>query len=111
MRIEGRLFFLNADRVTETIRPLVEGANPKYVVIDLSGVFDLEYSALKALIDAERRQREAGILMALSGLGPAVYDVVRRSPLGKTLGRERMFFNLEMAVDRLATSEKEGELR
>ncbi len=107
LRVEGRLFFLNADRVTETIRPLVADANPKYVVIDLSGVFDLEYSALKALIDAERRQREAGILMALSGLSSAVYDVVRRSPLGATLGRERMFFNLEMAVDRLTVSEKE----
>jgi len=103
LRVEGRLFFLNADRVTETVRSLVAEAKPRYVVLELSGVFDLEYTALMSLIDAERRIRDAGMLLALSGLGPAVYDVVRRSPLGDTLGRERMFFNLETAVDRLAT--------
>ncbi len=108
LRLEGRLFFLNADRVAERIRPLVAAAKPKYVVLDLSGVFDLEYSALKALIDAEQRQREAGVLMVLVGLTPAVLEVVRRSPLGETLGHERLFFNLEMAVDALTPAVREA---
>jgi hypothetical protein len=29
---------------------------------------------------------------------PQVLGTVQRSPLGKTLGRERMFFNLEQAI-------------
>jgi hypothetical protein len=33
-------------------------------------------------------------------LQPTVLATVQRSPLGKTLGRERMFFNLEQAVAR-----------
>jgi sulfate permease, SulP family len=102
LRLEGRLFFLNADRVAEKIRALAEVSKPNVLVFDLSGVFDLEYSALKTLIEAERQQHEAGISLVLVGLSPSVLETVRRSPLGKTLGRERLFFNLETAVEKLS---------
>ena len=36
LRLEGRLFFLNAERVAQKIRPLIAGAKPKVVVLDLS---------------------------------------------------------------------------
>ncbi len=98
LRLEGRVFFLNAERIGDKIRPLLEQAKPRVVVLDLSGVFDLEYSALKMLVEAEQRQREAGVMLWLAGLNPDVYAVVRRSRLGETLGDARMFFNLEMAV-------------
>jgi hypothetical protein len=68
------------------------------VAIDLSGVFDLEYTALKSLIEAERRFRREGISIWLVGLTPSVLGMVRRTSLGKRLGRERMHFNLEGAV-------------
>jgi SulP family sulfate permease len=100
LRPEGRLFFLNAERIGEKIRPLIAAAQPKVVAFDLSRVFDLEYSALKMLIEAEQRQRAAGITLWLVGLNPQVYAVIQRSPLGEILGRERMMFDLEIAVDR-----------
>ena len=100
VRLEGRIFFLNAERIAEKIRPLIEQANPKVVAFDLSAVFDLEYSALKMLIEAERRHRERGVMLWLVGLNPAVLAMVQRSPLGSTLGRERMHFSLEQAVAR-----------
>ena len=34
----------------------------------------------------------------LVGLNPDVLSVIQRSSLGKVLGRERMHFNLELAV-------------
>jgi high affinity sulfate transporter 1 len=98
IRLVGRLFFANAERVGDRIRPLVEAARPKVVALDLSGVFDLEYTALKMLTEAEMRQRENGVLLWLVGLTPEVLEMVRRTPLGETLGNERMFFNLEDAV-------------
>jgi len=61
-------------------------------------VIDLEYTALKTLVESERRLREHGVLLWMVGLNPKVMEMVMRSPLGETLGRERMFFNLEMAV-------------
>jgi len=100
LRPEGRLFFLNAERVGEKIRPLIAATQPKIVVFDLSRVFDLEYSALKMLIEAEKRQREAGVTLWLVGLNPQVYAVIQRSPLGPILGTERMMFDLEIAIDK-----------
>src|SRR5262249_27725678 len=50
------------------------------------------------LTEAEKRNREHGMMFWLVGLEPGVLAVVQRSPLGRTLGRERMFFNLERAV-------------
>jgi hypothetical protein len=50
------------------------------------------------LTEAEKRNRDRGILLWLVGLEPGVLAMVQRSPLGQTLGRERMFFNLEPAV-------------
>ena len=98
LRVEGRIFFLNARRIGEQIERLVDDLKPKVVAVDLSGVFDLEYTALKALVEGEERLRERGISVWLCGLTPGVLGVIQRSPLGQTLGRERMHFNLEIAV-------------
>jgi high affinity sulfate transporter 1 len=104
LRLEGRVFFLNVERIAEKMRALVNEAKPKVVAIDLSGVFDLEYTALKVLIEAEKRQRERGVSMWLVGLNPEVLSMIQRSSLGKVLGRERMHFSLELAVAKYRAS-------
>jgi anti-anti-sigma factor len=100
VRLEGRFFFANAERVGQKIRPLIDEERPQVVALDLGGVFDLEYTALKMLSEAEKRNRENGVMLWLVGLNPGVLSTIQRSPLGATLGRERMFFNLEQAVSR-----------
>ena len=87
------------ERVSDRIRPLME-AKPRIVALDLSGIFDLEYPALKMITEAEARQREAGITLWLVGLTPEVLELVQRSPLGRALGDEHMFWNVEQAVAR-----------
>jgi len=101
--LEGRMFFANAERIAEKIGPLIEEAKPKVVALDLSGVFDLEYTALKMLTEREKRERERGVLLWLVGLNPDVLAAVQGSPLGEVLGRERMHFNLEVAVAKYLT--------
>ena len=98
LRVDGRVFFLNAAKIGEKITSLVKQSNPNVVAIDLSGVFDLEYTALKALIEARKRLDADGITVWLVGLTPSVLRVVERSSLGADLGREGMHFNLEIAV-------------
>jgi MFS superfamily sulfate permease-like transporter len=100
LRPEGRIFFFNAERVGLKIRTLIDEHQPRVVALDLSGVFDFEYSALKMLTEGERRYREKGVLLWLVGLTPGVFAMVQRSPLGATLGRERMVLNREQAVAR-----------
>jgi len=103
LRMEGRIFFANAEHIAQQIKPLIEQAAPRVVAIDLSAVPDLEYTALKMLMDAEKRQRERGISLWLVGLNPDVFTIVQRSALGTALGREAMHFNLEQAVARYST--------
>jgi len=98
LRLEGRVFFANAERIAEKMRPLLDEAEARTVAVDLSGVPDLEYTALKMLTEAEKRLRRDGVSLWLVGLNPEVLAVVQRSSLGEVLGRERMHFNLETAV-------------
>lgn len=99
IRFSGRIFFANAERLAAKLKPLIDEADPKVVVFDMRAVPDLEYTALKMLIDGEKRAREAGRTLWLVGLNPEVLAVVQRSPLGETLGRERLLFNLETAIE------------
>jgi sulfate permease, SulP family len=98
LRIEGRVFFANAEHIGQKIRRLVAEFQPAVVAVDLGAVPDLEYTALKMLTEGERRERERGISLWLVGLTPGVLRMVQRSPLGTTLGRDRMQFSLELAV-------------
>ncbi len=98
VRVVGRLFFANYQRVFDKIRALAEKSEPRVLALDLSGVFDMEYTALKMLSEAEERMRERGMALWLVGLTPPVLAVVERSPLGQVLGRERMYHNLAQAV-------------
>jgi sulfate permease, SulP family len=102
LRLEGRVFFANAGNIGQKIRLLVNEAQPKVIVLDFSAVFDLEYSALKALSEGEKRLRDLGVSTWLVGLNPGVLQMVQRSPLGKDLGREKMQFSLELAVEKYA---------
>ena len=98
LRLEGRLFFANAGHIRRKIKPLVDAAKPKVVVLDFSGVTDIEYTALKMLTVAQKREKERGVSVWLVALNPEVLAVVQRSPLGKALGREGLHFSLELAV-------------
>ena len=97
-RIEGRVFFANASRIGERLRQLAGETGAKVIMVHMGGVFDLEYTALKALIEGEARLRAEGVTVWLTNLTPAVLDVVQRSGLAETLGPERMHFNLESAL-------------
>src|SRR5262249_42572295 len=97
VRPEGRVFFANAERLGAQILQQVARESPRVVALDMSRVFDLEYTALKMLVNAEQRLREGGIELWLVGLNPGVLAMVNRTPLAATLGRERMHFNLDTA--------------
>jgi len=98
LRPEGRIFFANAEQLGHKIWLQLEIAQPRIVALDLSAVFDLEYTALKMLVDAEKRHRDRGIRLWLVGMNPEVLSMIQKSSLGEALGREGMHFNLETAV-------------
>jgi sulfate permease, SulP family len=98
IRVEGRVFFGNAERVLDLMTSLILAVRPKVIVLDGSAIFDIEYTALKMLAEAEERVRRAGSELWLAALNPEARRVVERSPLGKRLGRRQMCFDLAHAV-------------
>ncbi len=105
LRTEGRMTFANAPQTRERLAALVDEAHPQVVILECSAIPDFEYTALQALTRAEERLREHGIALWLTALNPEAYRVVKRSPLGRALGPERMFYKLGDAV---AVFEKRG---
>jgi sulfate permease, SulP family len=100
VRTEGRMHFANAQRVGDKLWPLIHAAKPKVVIVDCSAIPDFEYTALRMLTDAEEKLRDGGITLWLAALNPEALALIERAPLGSTLGRGRMFFNLEDALAR-----------
>jgi SulP family sulfate permease len=100
LRTEGRAFFANAQQIGDKMWPLVEQERPSVVVIDCSALIDIEYTALKMMTEAEEKLRADGIELWLAALNPAVLEVVKNSRLGEVLGQQRMFFNVQTAVER-----------
>jgi high affinity sulfate transporter 1 len=99
VRPEDRLFFANVEVIREQMLDMIKHKKPRVIGMDMRVVPDIEYSALKAIIAADRRSAEWGIALWLIGLSPEALDVVRRSGLADKMGRERMFFNCQSAVE------------
>ncbi|WP_306535172.1 SulP family inorganic anion transporter [Geobacter sp.] len=100
LRPAGAIYFGNAPTLGQKMRGLIDEYTPRVVVLELRAVPDLEFTALRMLTDGEEKLREAGTVLWLVALNPEVLAVVQNSPLGARLGRERMFFTLEQAVDK-----------
>jgi sulfate permease, SulP family len=98
LKTEGVIHFANARRIGDLIWPLVAEYEPQVVVLDCSAIPDLEYTALTLLAEAERKLRQAGISLWLAALNPEPLQLIQKTELGKTLGRQGMHFNLEQAV-------------
>ncbi len=100
VRVDGRIFFANAQRIGDMIWPLVDRDKPRVIVLDCRGVIDVEYTGLKMLGEAQQKLRQSGSELWLASMNPTVFAVVERSDLGAALGHERMFHNLQSAVER-----------
>lgn len=93
VRPEGSLFFLNVEDVAARLAALVQEHHPRVLLVDMSRVPDLEYTALDAFLKHEIRAGERGASLWLAGLNPDVLEMVRRSGLAERLGSDRMFYN------------------
>jgi len=100
LRVEGRLYFANAERVGDKIWHLIRETKASVVALDCSALIDVEYTALRMLEEFEEKLRDGGVSLCLVALNPDVLSVVRRCPLGETLGGERLLFNMEQVVER-----------
>ncbi|HEV7319766.1 MAG TPA: SulP family inorganic anion transporter [Ensifer sp.] len=108
LRPEGRLFFANAQQVADQAQALVAQQKPRVLVLDMSRVFDIEYSALQMMMEGERRIRERGVSVWLAELNPDVLAYVRASGFADQLGPDRLFVNTRTALQRYLASTAPG---
>ena len=100
VRPEGRLFYANVQNVADKIHALTDQYKPSVLAIDMSRVPDIEYTALQALIEADRQATQRGATVWLAALNPGVLEVVRRAGLDERLGRDRLLFNARVAIEK-----------
>lgn len=67
-------------------------------MLDLSRVFDIEYSAMQMVIASDRNLADQGVTLWLASLNPDVLDYVRASGFAEKLGTSRMFKRLDDGV-------------
>jgi SulP family sulfate permease len=106
LRTLGRVHFANAQYIGDKIWQLIHEIRPKVLVLDCGAIPDFEYSALKAMSGFEQKLKDEGITLWVADLNPMPLLEIERAPLGKTLGHERMFFNLQAAVEKYQEQEK-----
>jgi SulP family sulfate permease len=98
LRTEGRIYFANAQRTGDKMWQLINEAKPRVVIFDCDAVPDIEYTALHMLTDAEEKLSAAGATLYLAALNATALRVIEAAPLGKTLGRERIFATVDDAL-------------
>ena len=99
VRTEGRMNFSSAPNATAKFLTMIEGMDLRVIAIDFSAIPDLEYTALENLEELDEQLSSRGIELWLTALNPEPLNIIRRSTLGEAMGDERLFFNMEQAVE------------
>ncbi|MBY8976811.1 SulP family inorganic anion transporter [Rhodobacteraceae bacterium NNCM2] len=99
LRPEGRLFFVNAQQVGSDMRAKVAEYQPGVIILDLSRVFDIEYSALQMICEGQRKMAEQDVEVWLAGMNPKVGDSVRAAEQGGEMKAGRVFNSAEDALE------------
>jgi MFS superfamily sulfate permease-like transporter len=100
VRTEGRLYFANAQRVSDHVIALVDGLSPppRVVVFDASLIPDLETTALTVLVGLQQELKTRGATLWLAGLRQVPGEMVQRA-LAHYEGRSvPLFDDVEAAV-------------
>ncbi len=94
VRMDAQLYFGNVSFLRDTLRKLEGGAEGelKAVVLDASGVNQLDASAMEALEDIDRDYAARGIRLLLARVKGPVRDVMERSGMLQRLRDEQRIF-------------------
>jgi sulfate permease, SulP family len=102
-RVDGPLFFADADRFRSSIRALVrEQGPPTAVVIDADAVHLTDTDGADILIQVARELRAQGADLALAHVHPPVLALWQRAGLSAVVPDDEVFATVREAVDALS---------
>lgn len=105
--LQAPLSFLNAQNFRADILNVVKTSTPKprLLVIEASGILEIDFTAAQTLLDLFRECRETGVTVAMARLeSTRARDAFERFKLYDVLPKDRIFFSVDEAVRTLGTT-------
>jgi SulP family sulfate permease len=103
--LQAPLSFLNAPGFRSDVTNIVKATKPKLVVLEASGMVEIDFTAAQVLHDMLRESREDGVTVAVARLeSMRAQDAFERFKLYDVLPREHVFRSVEEAVRKLGQS-------
>ena len=99
VRVMGRVYFANADRIADHILRVVDRSSEpvRVLLLDASGIPDMEYSALETLAAFKRQLDQRGVTLWIAGLASTPREMLRKRLLDPQLEKQG-FPSVEDAV-------------
>ena len=98
-RVDGPLFFADADRFRERLHELVrEEPAPRWVVVDAEAVHLTDTDGADILIQVEEELRSQGVVLALARVHPPVLALWERAGVIDAIGEGKVFNRVRDAV-------------
>jgi len=102
LRLDASFSFVNADFVRDLIfRECKDDPKIHSVVLDASGINDLDTTAASVLGTISKTLRGRGIELYLTGVKGRVRDTVARTDLVPTIGTDRFFLVPYLAMEHI----------
>ena len=102
-RVDGPLFFADADRFRERLHELVrEEEAPRGVVVDAEAIHLTDTDGADILIQVGEELRSQGIALALADVHPPVFALWKRAGVIDAVGDRNVFDSVSDAVEALA---------
>jgi high affinity sulfate transporter 1 len=109
-RIDGPLFFADADRFRTSLNTMVEENKPKHVVINADAVHLTDTDGADMLIQVVGELRERGIGVALASVHPPVLGLWQRAGLVGAIGDHAVFPTVSDAIHAALRRERGAHL-
>ena len=103
--LQAPLSFLNAPGFRSDVTNVLGAATPKLLVLEASGMVEIDFTAAQVLLDLLKASREDGVTVAVARLeSTRAQDAFERFRIYDALPREHVFRSVEEAVRKLAKS-------
>jgi MFS superfamily sulfate permease-like transporter len=101
--LQAPLSFLNAPGFRSDVAKVLGTAAPQLLVLEASGMVEIDFTAAQILLDVFKTCREQGVTVALARLESVrAQDAFQRFKLFDALPREHVFHSVDEAVRKLA---------
>ena len=103
--LQAPLSFLNAGNFSADVQRVLDAATPKpkLLVLEATGIVEIDFTAAQTLIDLVRKCHEDGVTVAIARLeSTRAQDAFERFRIHDVLPKERLFRSVDEAVRTLA---------